>query len=577
MTDWLQIFLDVENKKPILVNLQELIKSRALLQANSGGGKSHVMRKGIEEAHGKVQQIIIDPEGEFHTLREKYSFLLVGTGPQTDIQIDSKHAALLARRIMETGADVIIDLYELNPFERIRFVKLFCETLVNLPKTLWHQCLIWLDEIHVFAPESKSGRSESLAAVAALASRGRKRGYGLIGATQRISKLSKDVAAELNTKFIGRCALDIDRKRAGEELGIKDTTVLRKLQHEFYAFGPAICDDNVLVKAYSTVTTHEEIGTIKNYAPANKGKIQGLLKNFTELPQEAELDLKTIKGLQLKIHELQTNLKQSENNQPKQDSQVIEKSYQKGIRDPEIRFREQFKAVEIYQKRLTVRVKEILEHSDKISQAANTIDALDFKINQTNIGENNQVSEIVSEKIVSKSTQQESDSLKTIIENNDNIKLGRCEESCLKALAQRGKECSRLQIATIAGYSSKSGGFNNAISKLKTFQFITVNGIISITQVGLNYLGSNYERIDDTPEELLKLWKSKLPKCPASILQYLYDIHPSYAPKTNIADETNYSIGSGGFNNGISKLNSLGLVEKSSEGFLRITDEVMYS
>ena len=37
MTDWLRIFLDVEKKKPILVNLQELIKSRALLQANSGG------------------------------------------------------------------------------------------------------------------------------------------------------------------------------------------------------------------------------------------------------------------------------------------------------------------------------------------------------------------------------------------------------------------------------------------------------------------------------------------------------------------------------------------------------------
>jgi hypothetical protein len=46
-------------------NLQSLLESRLLIQANSGGGKSYVIRKLLEETHGKVQQIVIDLEGEF--------------------------------------------------------------------------------------------------------------------------------------------------------------------------------------------------------------------------------------------------------------------------------------------------------------------------------------------------------------------------------------------------------------------------------------------------------------------------------------------------------------------------------
>ena len=580
MTDWLRIFLDVENKKPILVNLQEIIKSRALLQANSGGGKSHVMRKGIEEAHGKVQQIIIDAEGEFHTLREKYTFLLVGKGPEADIQTDTAHAALLAKKIMESRADVIIDLYELNPSERIRFVKLFCEALVNLPKHLWHQCLIWLDEIHVFAPESKSGRSESLAAVAALASRGRKRGYGLIGATQRISKLSKDVAAELNTKFIGRCSLDVDRKRAGEELGIKDTTILRKLKHEFYAFGPAISDENILVKAYDTKTSHEELGSIKGYAPSNKGKIQGLMKNFSELPQEAELDLKTKQGLQLKVQELETKLRQAERLQPKQDPQAIERAYQKGIIDGKKESNTNIKIYEGY-------IKGIKTNASKIKQSISELQSKtdhDFNlILQTapNILEPKPLqSPKIIEHVISENLQSEAQAsvsldhgeLQTMTE--DEIKLGRCEESCLKALAQRGKQSSKLQIATIAGYSYKSGGFNNAISKLKSTGYVEAsNGDLTITQEGLNYLGS-YEPISDDHESLLQFWTSKLGKCPSSILKYICTNQHSWNTKTAIAENTNYSVGSGGFNNGVSKLVSLGLAERGHEGMIRVSQEM---
>lgn len=66
----LSVVFDVKSKLPIPIDLDEIIKSRAFFQANSGGGKSYLLRSFLEQSHGHVQQIIIDPEGEFSTLRE---------------------------------------------------------------------------------------------------------------------------------------------------------------------------------------------------------------------------------------------------------------------------------------------------------------------------------------------------------------------------------------------------------------------------------------------------------------------------------------------------------------------------
>src|SRR5262249_44437227 len=68
--------------------------------------------------------------------------------------------------------------------------------------------------------------------------RRRKRGYAGIIATQRLSKLHKDAAAEANNVIIGRTWLDADQARAGDALGLSkaDRVKLRDLgQGEFYA------------------------------------------------------------------------------------------------------------------------------------------------------------------------------------------------------------------------------------------------------------------------------------------------------------------------------------------------------
>jgi DNA helicase HerA-like ATPase len=77
----------------------KLVDSRCLIQANSGGGKSYLLRLIAEQTAKSVQTIVIDPEGEFATLREKVDVLLVGSSGEVRTEVRS--AGLLARRLAE--------------------------------------------------------------------------------------------------------------------------------------------------------------------------------------------------------------------------------------------------------------------------------------------------------------------------------------------------------------------------------------------------------------------------------------------------------------------------------------------
>jgi len=131
----------------------------------------------------------------------------------------------------------------------------------------------------------------------------------VILATQRIAKLHKDAAAECNNKLIGRTGLDIDRKRASEEIGFtqkEQVLSLRTLKPgEFYAFGPAISDEVIKVNVGSVETSHPKFGAqafTKTAPPTDK--IKKVLGKLADLPKEAEKEAKTISDLQKELFEL---------------------------------------------------------------------------------------------------------------------------------------------------------------------------------------------------------------------------------------------------------------------------------
>src|SRR6266487_387658 len=271
----------------IRLDLTTLIETRLIIQANSGGGKTWAIRRLLEQSHGKVQHIIIDVEGSLRTLRERYEYLLLGSETdQVDYPISPANAAQLSIEILKMRTSVILDLYEFLPSVRQQIVRIILEALINAPKDLWHDCLVIIDEAHIFCPER--GSSEAKPAVEALCSRGRTRGFCAVLATQRISKLGKDALGECNNKMLGRASLDIDMKRSNAELEFPaQSQVLKKLAPgEFYVFGPAISPEVQKIRVGQVLTTHPKAGSRRQMSsPPAPASLHAVLASLKALPK----------------------------------------------------------------------------------------------------------------------------------------------------------------------------------------------------------------------------------------------------------------------------------------------------
>jgi len=140
--------------KNISLDLDLLLRTRMLIQANSGGGKSYLLRRLAEQLFGKVPVLIVDPEGEFATLREKYGYVLAGKGGETPA--DPRSAGLLAQRLLELQASAVCDLYEMKLSDRHRWVRTFLEAVIDAPKKLWRPTVVVVDEAHTFCMDPET-------------------------------------------------------------------------------------------------------------------------------------------------------------------------------------------------------------------------------------------------------------------------------------------------------------------------------------------------------------------------------------------------------------------------------------
>lgn len=547
---------DLTDQTNIEINLQNLIATRLLIQANSGGGKSWLIRRLLEQTHGKVQQIVIDLEGEFSTLREKHDYLLVGT--DGEIPANIKTAELLAKRLLELNVSTIIDLSELKHHERITFVKRFIDSLINAPKKLWRPVLVVVDEADQFCPQT--AKSESSSSIIDLMCRGRKRGYCGVIATQRISKLHKDACAEANNRLIGRTGLDIDRKRASEELGFtkkEDELKLRFLKPgQFYAFGPSISEKIVKMEVGEVNTTHPEAGKgILVKASPTPENIKKLLKDVINLGEEAEEELRTINDFKLKINELKIELrKKPKPPQPLIDERKIEQAKQIGYHSA---IKETQRVESELKKQANEYQKIISGMQNKFKQIARLIDVKipEFKpVSRVEIK-----SPLVLPKVIPKLVGPEyEEKTKTVYEGEINLNL--CERKLYSLLAQYSERSfTKSQIGVFTGYSYTSGGFSNAISRLRTMDLIEGSGHdLKVKTVNTDLMGEfNFSK-----EEII----SKLKKCEKEIYNVLLENPYEEYLKEELAGLTpsDYSPTSGGFSNAISRLNTLGIIQRNS-------------
>jgi hypothetical protein len=264
----LEMGLD-DGGNPLMMNIVKLLEGRLLVQGVSGAGKSWTLRRVLEQSSKILPQIIIDPEGEFGSLADEFGYLHVAAE-----RLDEYGFAMLAERIRAHRASVVLDLSEVGREQQMQCFIAFITALINVPREHWSPVIVAVDEAQLFAPlgghteGDPAVRKASVAAMADLMGRGRKRGLVGVLATQRLARLSKSVVSEITNFLIGLNTQDLDLKRAATNLGwdAKRAAELRELvSGRFVAAGPAFGPNSRVITVGPVRSKH--LGATPTLAP----------------------------------------------------------------------------------------------------------------------------------------------------------------------------------------------------------------------------------------------------------------------------------------------------------------------
>lgn len=485
--------------RDVRINVDRLIETRAIIMSRSGGGKSFALRRLLEQTHGHVQQIVIDVEAEFFTLREKFDYVLAG-GAEGDCPADTRSAAMLARKLLELRVSAIIDIYELKSHERVRFVKLFLESMIESPKSLWHPCLIVIDEAHLFCPES--AKCESTQAVVDLMTRGRKRGFAGILATQRASSLSKDASAQAVNKLIGGFSQDIDVERAAKDLGFFKRESRAELQTlspgSFFAVGPALCENVTEIKVGPVVTTHPRAGQRAMAPPPPREAVKKVLASLADLPAEAERELQTVEELKARVRELEVVIRKAA---PITEIAALKQQHA-----------EEMRRVRTAAKRAVEMLANVPQAIEATREFIAPIAGEDTPVAVINVTVDNW------EKRGKPKVYGTSDSFNTKFEkpsatlSNGHKREATADTSAdariLRALAMLHRTATKRQLGVLAGVNPKKSTWRASMASLKQQGLIVIagDGGIELTDAG-RASSNHFPPI--TPDERVAMWKEK--------------------------------------------------------------------
>lgn len=556
----------------VVIDTPYLLESNLLVQANSGGGKSYALRRLLEQTAPLVQQIVIDPEGEFASLREKFDYVVCAPRG-ADAVINPDTATMLARRLLETGVSAILDIFDMDPHERELVVKRFCVAMVDAPKSLWHPTLVVIDEAHVFCPES--AHSECVRAVVSLASRGRKRGFGTVLATQRLAKLNNNAAAECNNKMLGRTSLPSDIDKCAKELGIRAKDAMQQLRRlhpgEFYVFGPALgVQEPSLLKVGEVVTTHPKAGQRRLVAPpAPSAKVKKKLAELGDIQTDAVEEARTIEELTEQVRRLTAAASATRDDNAGREEVAKLKTEIDALK------------VEMALRRTATRQKavELARYVDGWASDPLLDDTAAQAFGDLDVAYIDRVKAYDAPR-----TKVVDEPARTVrpIPQPTNGAVTRPEQKVLDALATihgvfRISPVRKETLAAHAGYAPTSGSFNNNLSKLRTAGYIDypVPGFVVLLDGGKKFakaesLGANV----DPRRELPKRWLSIVDRPLAEILTVVFARFPGSLSKEQLAHECGRQLTSGSFNNYLSKLRTLGAIDYPKPGFVRATDAV---
>ncbi|MFB6070792.1 MAG: helicase HerA domain-containing protein [Halanaeroarchaeum sp.] len=183
----------VINDEGITLPAIEVLTGRGVIFGKSGSGKSNSASVIVEELLERgFPLLIVDIEGEYYTLKERYEVVHIGATDKADMPLRETEAEQVVDMCLDRNRPVIIDLSEvmdMSPAEK--FVDEVVTVLFSREKEARKPFLLIVEEIHEFLPQ-QGGLDDLGETLIRVAKRGRKRGLGLTGMSQRPAAVDKD-------------------------------------------------------------------------------------------------------------------------------------------------------------------------------------------------------------------------------------------------------------------------------------------------------------------------------------------------------------------------------------------------
>jgi len=198
----------------------ELLTGRGFVSGKSGSGKSNTVGVIAEELlENGYNFLIIDTEGEYYGLQEQYQLLHVGGDEFADVQVGPNHAEKLAEIGLERNVPIILDVSGFDDVDESReLITRTVEELFRREKKIRKPFLLVVEEMQEYLPQQGSA-GELGEILERVAKRGRKRGLGMCGVSQRPSSVDKDFITQCDWMAWHRLTWEADVKVVSKIIG----------------------------------------------------------------------------------------------------------------------------------------------------------------------------------------------------------------------------------------------------------------------------------------------------------------------------------------------------------------------
>jgi len=193
------------------VDPSHIVTERTAIIGQSGSGKSYLVSVICEElASNDLGFVLLDTEGEYHGLSKFDNIKLIKeTEEVEDISADEENI----KRIIQDSQKIILDVSESDKNTVNEFLTgIYSVTTELFKENKSTPFLLIIEEADIYIPQKRTGGLEILQTISR---RGRKRGLGILLATQRPALVNKNVLSQCNNVFIGKLMLknDLDSVR----------------------------------------------------------------------------------------------------------------------------------------------------------------------------------------------------------------------------------------------------------------------------------------------------------------------------------------------------------------------------